>query len=98
MARSRAELSVILHTLCDNVYFQPPEVLTYPCIVYKRVGKNYEHADNDKYLTRNEYVVTVIDRDPDSTISENISKLKYCKLDTAFQADNLNHDVYKLYF
>jgi len=98
MARPRAELSVILHTLCDNVYFQPPEVLTYPCIVYKRVGKQLLHADNETYLVRNEYTVTVIDRDPDSAISENVSKLTYCNLDTTFQKDNLNHDVYKLYF
>lgn len=83
-----------------NVYFQPPEnlKLEYPAIVYNRDRVNTEHAGNFPYLQTKRYAVTVIDRDPDSLIPDAIAKLPMCSFSRHFKADNLNHDVYSLYF
>lgn len=81
-----------------NVYFQPPESLKikYPCIIYERSDIRTVKADNDDYLVRNRYTVTVIDADPDSKLPYEILKLRYCNFDRHFVSDNLNHDVFTL--
>lgn len=83
-----------------NVYFQPPPTLQmeYPCIVYRRDYKHTEFADDQPYKHRKRYEVTVMDRNPDSDIPEKIAGLKMCLFDRHFTADNLNHDVFKLFF
>jgi len=84
----------------DNVYFQPPPSiqLKYPCIVYHREYEQVNHADDIPYKRRKRYMVTVIDRDPDSVIPDKISELPMCSYDRFYTSDNLNHDVYKLFF
>lgn len=84
----------------DNVYFQPPPTvqMQYPCIRYER-DFNYTAFANDKpYKHKKRYLVTIIDRDPDSKIPDEIAKLPMCVFDRFFTADNLNHDVYRLFF
>jgi len=101
MAR-RLELQVILETILGsrNVYFQPPENLKmqYPCIVYARDNLNIDHADNNVYHLKTRYQITVIDVNPDSIIHEKIAALPLSSYSRFFTADNLNHDVYSLYF
>lgn len=84
----------------DRVYFQPPPTvqLEYPCIIYERDRRRVFHADNRPYAHKKGYRVTVIDRNPDSDIPEKIADLPLCSFDRFFAADNLNHDVYNLYF
>lgn len=84
----------------DNVYFQPPPdlKLKYPCILYERDYNLLEHGDNGPYKHRRRYKVTVIDRDPDSVIPDQVLALPFCTFDRFFTADNLNHDTYKLFF
>jgi hypothetical protein len=84
----------------DNVYFQPPPNLQmkYPCIVYKRDYELVNHADDFPYRRRRRYMVIVIDQDPDSGIIEAVSALPLCTYDRFYTSDNLNHDVYKLFF
>jgi len=84
----------------DNVYFQPPPsvLMQYPCIVYKRDYELVNHADDLVYKRRKRYMVTVIDRNPDSGIPDKIAELPMCTYDRFYTADNLNHDVYKLFF
>lgn len=98
----RLELQAILKTLLgsDNVYFQPPESLkmNYPCIVYKRDNANTEFADNHPYAHMRRYMVTVIDRNPDSDIPLKVAALPLCRFSRFYTADNLNHDVYNLFF
>lgn len=96
----RSDLNEIFKTIVPNVYFQPPQnvAMKYPCIVYKRAQSLAEHADNEAYLFTNRYSVTVIDRDPDSTIVESLYKLPLCRHITFFVADNLNHDVFDIFF
>ena|SRR5690349_12688703 len=96
----RSDLHDLLLTLCDNVYFQPPKTATmkYPCIVYQRDYMLDEHADNYPYRTTVRYQVTVIDRNPDSEIVPRVKELSMCTYDRFFTADNMNHDVFKLFF
>jgi hypothetical protein len=83
-----------------NVYFQPPPnvKMEYPCIVYRRDYELAEHADDFPYRRQKRYMVTVIDKDPDSGIPDRVAALPMCTYDRFYTADNLNHDVYKLFF
>lgn len=91
-------LTQILGT--DHVYFQPPPTvqMTYPCIVYSRDYQLNSYADDHPYSIRKRYLVTVIDKDPDSKIPDELAQLPLCVYDRFFTADNLNHDVFKLFF
>lgn len=84
----------------NNVYFQPPAslVMKYPCIVYNRDGINPQFASNKPYKLSKEYSVTVIDRKPDSKIAEQLAELPTCRHTSYFVSDNLNHDVFTLYY
>lgn len=82
----------------SRVYFQPPSKLVYPCIVFQRDDKKDTHANNQIYNVMTRYRVTVIDPDPDSPIPGKISKMRYSSFSTHFVADNLNHDVYVIYY
>jgi len=84
----------------DHVYFQPPNNVTiqYPCIVYNRELIVPTWAENKPYSLDNRYLVTVIDRDPESEVPDKIAALPKCVHDRFFTADNLNHNVFKLFF
>lgn len=82
-----------------NVYFQPPENLKmkYPAIVYSRDDFDDSHANNSAYIQKTGYMVTLIDRDPDSGTLDAIRALPHCRFDRHYTADNLNHDVFTIY-
>jgi hypothetical protein len=98
----RSELQELLKDLLgsEHVYFQPPETvkLSYPCIIYERNRVNIRHANDKPYLHKKRYQVMIIDRDPDSEIPDKVANLPLCSFDRFFTADNLNHDVYNLFF
>jgi hypothetical protein len=83
-----------------NVYFQPPSTvkMQYPCIVYGRSAITTKHADDLPYNSRVCYMVTIIDANPDSDIPEKVGDLPLCKFNRHYTADNLNHDVYNIYY
>lgn len=83
-----------------RVYFNPPESLklVYPCIIYERYNGRAFYANDEKYIYRKNYSVTVIDRNPDSVIPDKLLKLPYCSFDRHFESDNLHHWVYTLYY
>lgn len=99
---ARSELQTLLADLLetDNVYFQPPPTvqMVYPCIVYRRDFANTIFAGDKPYRHAKRYQVIVIDRDPDSAIPAKIAALPMCVFDRFYTADNLNHDVFKLFF
>jgi len=72
--------------------------MRYPAIVYKRDRMDIRYAGNKPYKHKKRYSITVIDRDPDSEIHERIAKLPTASYDRSYAADNLNHDVYNLFF
>ena len=98
----RAELGKIFREILGNgnVYFQPPSntQMRYPAIRYERSEMAVKHADNGTYSRRIRYMVTVIDSDPDSEIVNRVSMLPYCYFDRHYAQDNLNHDVFEIYF
>lgn len=98
--QKRLEFSGILHSLCANVYFQPPSdtIMQYPCIIYARSAQDTRYADNLPYTRRMRYQVTVIDRNPDSKIPERVADLPMSSFERHYVADKLNHDVYNVYF
>jgi hypothetical protein len=100
MARDRLDLQTILESITDNVYFQPPSnvQMKYPCIVYNRDAEDAKFADNVLYGHKQRYQVTVISQDPDSAIPGQIRQLPLCSFDRFFTADNLNHDVFTIFF
>lgn len=99
---TRLALHTLLKTILgsNNVYFQAPAnvELKYPCIMYKRERISVKHADNTPYFHKKKYSITVIDSDPDSSIPDQIALLPMCSSDRNFRANNLNHDVFTLYF
>lgn len=99
---SRLELQTILEELLGsrNVYYQPPESIKmqYPAIVYSRKDIVNSHANNSVYKQDNAYELTVIDEDPDSEIVAKVSMMSACDFDRHFEKENLNHDVFTLFF
>lgn len=97
----RMKLHRILSSIIGTdkkVYFQPPESikLLYPCIIYREDYIDARYADNIPYLRQKRYSVTVIDRDPDSVIVEQISELPACRFERSFTSDNLYHTVFNI--
>lgn len=98
----RLELHEIL---CDilgsrNVYFQPPESvkMSYPAIVYSRNNIDTKHGDNSAYIQNYAYMVTLIDKNPDSEFVEKLAQLPLCRHQRNYKADNLNHDIFIIYY
>lgn len=98
----RSELQSLLEDVLGsrNVYFQPPPSIqmSYPCIVYRRDDVRMSQANNKTYKEKVRYQVTIIDRNPDSDIPKQLRDALVCTFDRSFSADNLNHDVYNLFF
>lgn len=83
-----------------GVYFQPPAnvEMKYPAIVYNRDFVDTEFAGNKPYKHAKRYLVTVIDKNPDSGIPDKVLDIPTCVFVRHFTADGLNHDVHQLYF
>ena len=98
----RLQLQTLLEGIegVEKVYFQPPHnvQMIYPCIVYKRDNARTDHADNGAYLYNQRYQVTAMDRDPDGPMVLALAKLPQCVFVRHFTADELNHDIFTLYF
>lgn len=82
------------------VYFQPPESvkMKYPAIVYNLDGIKNTYANGGVYLSQRSYSVTVIDPDPDSPIVGKVAALPTCRFNRHYERDNLNHDVFTIFF
>lgn len=96
----RAQLQTLLETVCSNVYFQPPPdvQMIFPAIVYERQRPETEHADNRPYRITKRYQLSIISRSPDEPLSDTIAALPQCIHERFYVADNLNHDVFSIYF
>jgi hypothetical protein len=97
---SRLQLQSLLEEITEHVYFQPPVniQMQYPCIRYVRDDSKLEHAGNKLYKHTKRYQVTVIDRNPDSELPDQVIELPFCSFDRYFAAENLNHYVFTLFF
>lgn len=93
-------LQVLLESITPNVYYEPPTSIQmkYPCIVYQRGSNSVQYGNNLPYRIDTRYILTVIDEDPDSEIIKEIERLPMCSFDRHFTSDNLNHDVFTLFY
>ena len=98
----RLELQTLLETLLGtrNVYFQPPETvkMVYPCIIYSRDNNVTNFADNNPYKYQFRYQLILVDKNPDCNLIGAITSLPLCKFQRHYTKDNLNHDVYNIYY
>lgn len=96
----RLQLQSLLELITPHVYFQPPPntALEYPCIVYSRDGSRSEYAENALYLHMKRYMLTVIDRNPDSELADRVEEMSFCHFDRFYATENLNHYVFTLFF
>lgn len=96
----RLDLHNLLLTITDHVYFQPPVnvEIVYPAIVYQRDDAITQFADNAPYAHDVRYQLTVIDRNPASEIPRKVAFLPKCRFSRFYVADELNHDVYHIFF
>ncbi len=83
-----------------NVYFQPPPSvqMRYPAIIYSRSDIDTKYANNAVYLNDVAYQITVIDSNPDSEIVMKVANLPKCRFNRHYVSDNLNHDVFTIYY
>ena len=102
--RSRLELHSKLVELLgsDHVYFQPPESIRmrYPCFVYEREGVDSDLADDKRYLKSVRYEITYITKNPDTNefIDKVLDSFRYISFTRHFISDNLNHEIFELYY
>lgn len=98
---SRLELHAELVKFLPNVYFQPPSniQMTYPCIVYNKSGKDRQFANDSVYLSKQEYRLMLIERNPDSTVADSIeNSFENCTIGQYYTVDNLHHTTLNLYY
>ena len=102
LSQRRLELHEILCEILGsrNVYYQQPNStkMSYPAIIYSRDDIVNDFADNNVYIQSHRYQITVIDRNPDSEIVEKVSQMPKCRYDRHYVSDNLNHDIFTIYY
>lgn len=96
----RDPLQEILELIVPNVYFQPPPDLqmVYPAIRYERARADTAYADNTPYRSTKQYQLILISLSPDNPAFESLISLPMCSHERFYVADNLNHDVFNIYF
>lgn len=98
----RLDLQQILESILGsrNVYFQPPPSvkMQYPCIVYHLDNMPVDHADNVNFLTHKLYGIQLISRDPENPSWDKLAGLPYCRFVRFYAMDNLNHNIFNLYY
>ena len=61
-------------------------------------GARLRHANNELYRNAKRYQITVVDRDPDTEIADQVEALRYVSFQRSFASDDLNHFVFTLFF
>lgn len=100
MAKSREALSSVFHSMCSNVYFQPPtgHKIIYPCIIYELKKSNVRYADNAPYALYDMYDIKYITRDPDDPVRSQLVLLPLCTSQNSYVSDNLHHYPFSIYW
>lgn len=98
----RLELQELLEDLLEDtsVYYQPPESIRmkYPCFVYSIDLYPTLPADDFNYMKTERYLVTYIDRNPDSGMPDKLLSTKGFRFDRHYVVDNLHHNVFTYTF
>ena len=98
----RIELNSLLESILgsENVYYQPPESvrMSYPAIIYERDRIRIGRADNIAYRAHTMYRITLVDYEPDSEVIDKLLALPYCTHISHNISDNLNQDIFTIYY
>lgn len=83
-----------------KVYIQPPagKQMVYPCVLIQRDTGATAFADNEVHRHQKRYLLTGIAEDPDSGLYDLLASLPRSRHERSFPADNLNHDVFTIFF
>lgn len=96
----RLILQTVLENIMQsrNVYYQPPNnfKMNYPAIKYSLNMLGSKNANNEKYFRTKEYVLTIMDKNPDSNIPMKLLKLPYTTFDRQYVVDGLYHTIITL--
>lgn len=100
---SRLELHEELCNLLGsrNVYFQPPDTveMKYDAIRYTMSKFDVKHANNAIYNGTMGYQLITIERSPDSALfSKLLNHFSMITWERSYVSNNLNHNVYQLYY
>lgn len=99
---SRLDFHNVLKAIPDvqAAYFQPKptDQLQYPCIVYEWDDEYVSHADNLAYFHKKRYQVIVINRNPDSSITDAVREIPYTRYVRHYVTSGLHHYVFNTYF
>jgi len=99
--RTYRDLLHLLQKAVDHnrVYFQPPENLKigYPAVIFHLSKIKVDHAGDVPYKGAREYSVTLITKDPEPEVLDEILKIPYTTLDTTYITDGMNHFVFTTY-
>lgn len=97
--KTRDEIQQLLEDVLgnDRVYFQaPPNTgMKYPCIVYKFVRFNVNHADNKPYLVTGRWDIHHMYKNPKYDLKEKFAfETPFCKFDRRIVTDGVYNDYY----
>lgn len=99
--KSRISLHKILKEILgtNNVYYQAPTKMVYPCIMYERSAFDTEYANDKKYKNLTHYTVYYITTNQDcEEMLNKLNDLDYCTLNRQYVSDNLYHCVFDLFY
>lgn len=84
----------------NHVYYQSPETIKmeYPAIRYSKTNIKSTFANSKVYSNKKSYEIIVIDKKPDNVVIDKMFELPYVRYDRHYVADNLNHDVFTIYY
>ena len=98
---NRIQLHELLVSIVgSNVYYQVPGsmVMNYPCVKYSRNDIENNHANDLVYIQNTKYMLTVMSKNADEEIVDEISKLPKCSFDRSYVQDNIYHTVFNIYY
>ena len=97
--KTRDEIQVLLEDVLgnDRVHFQgPPNTgMKYPCIVYKFIRPNVQHADNKPYLVTGHWEIHHMYKSIKNDLKEKfIFDVSFCQFERRNVADGVYNDHY----
>ena len=100
--KTREELLILLETILGvgvKVYLEPPSNIDmiYPCIVCQQDLINGNFAENQLYMDKQRWTLTLIESDY-TTVKRRILDIQCCRMDRCFKTDNKYHTVFTLYY
>lgn len=95
--KKREKLHNILLGIVPNVYFNPPNQLKYPCIVYGLGAFDNRKADNKNYKRDDQYSLVLICQSYLNDYVDKLEEIDYCHFNRHYISDNLHHFSYTIY-